>query len=101
MESSQNTTNTLGKFTPSNSEEIQLWMDQLISPPPLATLSVAALHAHTAQSQSHTSTESKYMLQRFLTVDPVNDPLVLYARLAIREGNVATGGVPDVSVRRV
>lgn len=61
--------------------------------PVLVPMSVSSLHALSAQDQSYTA--GNFMLQRFLTVDPMEDPLVVYARLAIRNGDAVTGGVPD------
>ncbi len=39
------------------------------------------------------------MLTRFLTVDPINDPLVTLARSAIRDGSVKAGDVAGMTGR--
>ncbi|KAF8544404.1 hypothetical protein BDD12DRAFT_873109 [Trichophaea hybrida] len=51
-------------------------------------LSKSALRALSAPVQSQ---PTDYILRRFLTVNPVEDPLVVYARLAIRAGSVVSG----------
>jgi hypothetical protein len=57
-------------------------------------------------SKFHQDSEEQYpqgarntMLTRFLTVDPINDPLVTLARSAIRDGSVKAGDVAGMTGR--
>jgi len=60
-------------------------------------LSESALRALPAPDQSQ---PADYILQRFLAVDPVEDPLVVYARLAVRAGNVTADVGTEVLVEK-